>query len=206
MSGERADDVAAIVLAGGKSERFGSDKASALLQGRPLLEWVVASVGSVCGEVVVVRAEGQEIAGLTAERAVRVVEDRHMAKGPLAGMIAGFEATERGYCLVATCDAPLVAAGVVRVMTERIGDADVALPMVQGRAQPLLALYRREAALPALLSAMERDVLSVNVAIGDLRTVRLGAEDFADADPGMLSFRNCNTREELAELEAILAQ
>lgn len=206
MAGERARAVDAVVLAGGRSERFGSDKASALLAGRPLLAWVVEAIAGACDGIIVVRATGQVLPALADGVRVTVVEDRHPGMGPLAGMIAGFEASRAELCLVVTCDAPLIAGAVADVLVNALDDKDAAVPLIAGRAQPLLAVYRRETALPVLVGAMEAGTLSVNAATRDVRTVRPVEEDFAVADPAMLSFRNCNTREELAALESLLAQ
>ena len=51
----------AVVLAGGKSSRFGSDKGSALLQGKTLLEWSVRSVTEIAEKTVIVKAPSQKI-------------------------------------------------------------------------------------------------------------------------------------------------
>ena len=46
-----ASNLTGVILAGGLSKRFGSDKAAALLEGRPLLQWVASAVGE--GSVVI---------------------------------------------------------------------------------------------------------------------------------------------------------
>ena len=47
-------DVVAIVLAGGASSRFGSDKLAAELDGRPLLHHALEAVAEVAGRIIVV--------------------------------------------------------------------------------------------------------------------------------------------------------
>ena len=71
----------AIVLAGGRSTRFGSDKAAAQLAGRPMLEWVVAAVGSVCEDVVVVGGPERSLPG------TRYIPDPGPPRGPLGGIV-----------------------------------------------------------------------------------------------------------------------
>lgn len=83
--------VCAIILAGGRSTRFGSDKASALLAGRPLLQWVIDAASEVSFEILVVAAQGQVLPEFTSPVAVRVVHDQHESLGPLAGIVTGFE-------------------------------------------------------------------------------------------------------------------
>jgi molybdenum cofactor cytidylyltransferase len=52
--------VAGIVLAGGGSSRFGSDKLRAAYRGRPLLHHAIARVSEVCRDVVVVLAPADD--------------------------------------------------------------------------------------------------------------------------------------------------
>ena len=60
MTRER-EPIDGLILAGGKSSRFGSDKASARLRGRPLLQWVLSAIEPVCRRIVIVKAQGQEV-------------------------------------------------------------------------------------------------------------------------------------------------
>lgn len=87
------------IIAGGGARRFGSDKAAALLQGKPLLEHVVDALRGQVEDVVVV---GREWPGLEA------LADRPAgALGPLAGLNAALRyARTRGMngVLTAGCD------------------------------------------------------------------------------------------------------
>lgn len=89
------------VLAGGRSSRFGSDKALAMLDGRTLLDHAVASLGQHVDSVVIC---GREVAGLTS------LPDRPAADmGPLGGLNAALHyALSHGYEAVLTtgCDMP----------------------------------------------------------------------------------------------------
>ena len=95
--------VLGAVLAGGRSSRFGSDKAAALLDGRSLLDHVVERLRPFVGEVVVC---GRTVPDL------RCLDDRPAAGlGPLGGICAALaDARVRGYDAVLTmpCDAPLL--------------------------------------------------------------------------------------------------
>jgi molybdopterin-guanine dinucleotide biosynthesis protein A len=78
-----------IVLAGGRSQRFGSDKLAApLADGRPLVAWTVAAVAEACGSVVVVLDPASPVPhGLAPDR-VTIVRDRAAHEGPVAGLVA----------------------------------------------------------------------------------------------------------------------
>ncbi len=110
MTTPRASDagsgISGIVLAGGRSRRFGSDKLEAEIDGRTLLDRAVAAVGIVAGEVLVVLGPGDERPLPASARSVRRVIDREAAGGPLIGLLAGLEAAAEPVCLIAGGDMP----------------------------------------------------------------------------------------------------
>lgn len=89
------------ILAGGKAQRFGSDKAHALWQGERLIDRVSASLGPQCEALVVC---GREEPGFTS------LPDRPAAGlGPLGGLNAALHhARDNGFdaVLAAACDIP----------------------------------------------------------------------------------------------------
>ena len=90
--------VLGAVLAGGRSSRFGSDKALALLNGRTLLDHAIAAISPHIGQVVVCGRAG----GL-ADRPQRDM-------GPLGGLNAALHhAVDHGFAGVLTtgCDMPV---------------------------------------------------------------------------------------------------
>lgn len=93
--------VLGAVLAGGRSRRFGSDKAMALLDGTPLIEHAIAALAAQTEAVIVC---GREWTDWVADRPAPDL-------GPLGGINAALHAAaERGFDAVLTvpCDAPLL--------------------------------------------------------------------------------------------------
>lgn len=84
-------DIVAVVLAGGASSRFGSDKLAASLDGRPLLHHALEAVAAVAGSIVVVIAPEAPVPSIPDGLVSRVVIARDVAThgGPLAGLGAG---------------------------------------------------------------------------------------------------------------------
>jgi molybdenum cofactor guanylyltransferase len=70
--------VLGAILAGGKATRFGSDKALAMLDGRPLIEHVASSLAKQCDALVV--------AGRTQDGYICVDDHPAPDMGPLAGL------------------------------------------------------------------------------------------------------------------------
>lgn len=193
-----------VVLAGGKSSRFGSDKASALLRGRPLLQWVLDAVGQASEAIVIVKARGQVLPEVTAQVPLVVVEDLYDEQGPLAGLVAAFEAVHTPVAFATSCDSPLTEPALIRYLASRAGDADVVCPLVGGYPQPLAAVYRASVCLPVFRENVERGQLRIVVAYGKLRRKTVTGEEAAAADPELRSFLNANTPERLAEIDSLL--
>lgn len=143
----------AIVLAGGASQRMGAAKAALDWDGRPLLDHVAGVLArAVDGPVIVSAAPGVALPPMPSLRNGRGlrVDDPVADRGPLVGVVAAFEALEAvadppGIVFVAAVDLPLLSVELVRrivSLLEAAPDADVALPFVEGRGQPLAAAWR----------------------------------------------------------------
>jgi molybdopterin-guanine dinucleotide biosynthesis protein A len=92
------------VLAGGRSTRFGSDKALAELGGRTLLARSVGTLSSLCETVVVV--------GREAAPALTLPDWPRAGMGPLGGIAAALHhARDQGYNEVLTCAVDSVGLG-----------------------------------------------------------------------------------------------
>lgn len=100
------------VIAGGQSSRFGSDKALAMLDGRPLIAHVLSALGAQVDEVIVC---GRALAGYAS-----LPDHPSAGLGPLGGIAAALRhAASCGFDAVATsaCDTP----HLPRDLVERLG-------------------------------------------------------------------------------------
>jgi molybdenum cofactor guanylyltransferase len=204
------EDLAGIVLAGGRSSRMGSPKAALEWHGSTLLRRVTGIVGrTVGGPVVVVRAPGQELPQLPA--GVEIVEDAREGRGPLQGLAAGLAALDgrAQAAYVSSTDVPLVHPAFVLAVTAALeGSVDVALPIVHGYPQPLAAAYR-VTLRPLVEELLAADRLRPAFLFERCRVRRLDERALladrrlAAADPELLSVLNVN---EPADIEAARAR
>src|SRR5690349_24627084 len=101
-----------VVIAGGRSVRFGGEKAVALFEGTPLLMLAVRRLQPLCERVAVNARPGSEAAALAASSGLQVLPDLPRdPSGPLAGVRAGLAwARAHGAARIAVspCDSPLV--------------------------------------------------------------------------------------------------
>ena len=132
--------VAAIVLAGGRSRRFGSDKLAAVVDGRPLLDIAIAAAMDTASMVVVVGPIERELPA-----GVLVTREEPAYAGPFAAVAAGLELVDAEVVLVVAGDllspGRALAALLTALVEEPAVDAAVLLDSA-GRRQPLLAAFQ----------------------------------------------------------------
>jgi molybdopterin-guanine dinucleotide biosynthesis protein A len=131
---------------------MGRDKALVVVGGRALA--VVAADALRGAGAVDVTAVGGDADALAA-LGLDVMEDRWPGHGPLGGLVTALDAAGEDVVVVLACDLPYITAAAVTAVVGGLGDADAAVPTVGGRPQPLLAAWRRSAALSALHDAFD---------------------------------------------------
>lgn len=198
----------AVILAGGRSTRFGSDKASAPLRGRPLLQWVVNAVAPAVSRIFIIHAPSQRLPDIEATVPLVPVPDETPGLGPLAGLATGFAHTHAELAFACSCDAPLISAALVNLLASiaRHTGADVVRPFVGGFPQPLVAIYRPATCLEPFRRALQTPTTNLRIvaACEGLRIIEPSEPSLLTADPLLRSFLNANTPERLAEIERLL--
>jgi molybdopterin-guanine dinucleotide biosynthesis protein A len=150
--------VGAIVLAGGRSSRFGRDKLAEPMDGRPMLERAIEAVGKVATDVVVVAAPDVAHA---IPSGVAVARDRRAYEGPLAGLATGLAALQREVELVIVVggDMPTLVPAVLTRLLGLVDAADAVVLEDDEGPRPLPMAARRSIVQPVadrLLAAGER--------------------------------------------------
>ena len=194
-------EATAIVLCGGKTSRFGGEKAHALVGGRRVIDRVLEVAGRVCGRVVAVTSAGK--GDLRLPEGVLVVADAFPGTGPLGGICTGLRHAATDLAVVVGCDLPFLNEGLLRFLLGRADGFDAVVPrLADGRAQPLHAVYRR-----TCLGEMERHLgagrLSVWRVPAEVRTRYVEEAECRALDPDLLSFFNLNTPDDLAQADRL---
>ena len=192
-----------VILAGGFGKRLGQDKASALLAGRPMLQWTAAAVAPLSDDVIVVRRVGQELPAAPDRMVWREVTDRREEAGPLAGIEAALHEIRHDLMVTVACDMPLVRRALVRAIASSCTDVDVAMPVLNGVAQPLLAAYR-PSCLPTVERLLSEGEGRIRALLPEVPSRRLGEPELEAYDAGLLSFTNVNYPEDVERVAAML--
>ncbi len=94
----------AYILAGGRSTRFGSDKARATLQGRPLIRRIADMLETRGHSVIAVARE----AGQYADLGLETIPDIEPGRGPVGGLLTALTRRKQtggpGWAVLASCD------------------------------------------------------------------------------------------------------
>lgn len=155
--------IGAIVLAGGRSSRFGRDKLAEPIDGRTLLDHAIAAVQTIAGTVVVVLAPGAS-RDLPAE--VIVAHDSDAYEGPLAGLAAGLAALPADVARVVVVggDMPSLQAAVLTLLVDAIADPASPAAAILDEGGPMPMAVRSADAAPIardLLAAGERRLRAI---------------------------------------------
>jgi len=139
-----------LVLCGGRSRRFGAEKALAELGGRPLAAIIAEVLGAAGDRVGVSAAEGSGAAGWARSRGFEVIPDGGTPfNGPLFGVLAGLHwAASWGAdgLVTAPCDVPLLPADYAsRLAAAVVCPLGVVAVDDRSKVQPLCALWPTKA-------------------------------------------------------------
>lgn len=193
--------VTGIVLAGGRSTRFGGDKLAVEIGGRPLLHLAIDAVAGVVDEIVVVVARDGPGPALPPDSLVPVVvaRDAVAGQGPLAGLAAGLAAASHPLALLVGGDQPALRPALLRELLRRLTPAAGGPPLDvvgledDGRLRPLPVALRVATVGPAAGVALAGGTRSLAAFFGRLRAGTLGSESWRELDPAGDSLRDVDT-------------
>lgn len=155
-------DATALILAGGKSSRFGSDKARLRLHDRDIMEILAEECAKVCREVLVITDSGSKFPPRR-RNLFREVADNYPGSGPMGGLQAGLTAAKHDVCLLMACDMPFLTAPLMRLFLDCAEDRELVLPQDGEDIEPMFGVYKKSL-LPAverLLAANRRSLLNL---------------------------------------------
>jgi molybdenum cofactor guanylyltransferase len=183
--------VTAIVLAGGRSSRFGADKLAVEIDGRPLLAHALEAVSGIA-ELILLAGRGDPRAGSArvAGASLRTVPDAEPFAGPLAAVAGALQETRTDLAIVVGGDMPGLVPAVLSAMLGRLASnlgLDAVLlqdPELESRHRQVLPLALRIATVAAIATdavrAGDRSLLRL---VERLRSVEVPAGEWLALDP-----------------------
>ncbi|MBI4301639.1 MAG: molybdenum cofactor guanylyltransferase [Chloroflexi bacterium] len=191
-----------IVLAGGKSTRFGRDKALANLAGQSLIHRVIGRLIPLSDEILVVTAEAKLPFPVAP---AKWVTDFYPGKGSLGGIYTGLTMAASFHSLVVACDMPFLNIDLLRYMMSVAEGFDVVMPRIKGKTEALHAVYSKNCLTP-IKELLDREELRVVAFLGKVRVRYIKGEEVTNYDPNYLSFFNVNTVADMERAEALVEE
>lgn len=199
-----SESFSVIILAGGFGRRLGRDKATTVAGGRPLLHWSALAAAQVTDDIVVARRPDQQFPPLDDIDWRETVDHRH-DRGPLAGLEAALPLIRHDLALAVACDMPFLQPGLLRAVAAACEEAAIAMPRIDGVAQPLLAAYR-QSIVPQATRLLDEGDGRIRALLPLVEHRILDVEELRVHDPKLQSFTNVNQPEDLDAVEQALTQ
>ena len=187
-----------LVLSGGNGSRMGRDKGLINLRGDPMLSYVVDAMLGTVNEIVISVAKGEASKyDEYAEIGFEVVEDRDKNIGPIEGILCGLKASRGEYVLICPCDTPFLKREVCELLLSKASGKDAAVPFIGDKYEPVHGVFKRDAAIRAFEATLAAGKRKPSAAYDRLNLVLVDEESIRVVDPGLDSFWNLNTPEDL---------
>ena len=197
------NNILAVVLAGGKSKRFGEDKNHIKLGDKTLLEHVLFKINNKFKEILIVSNQSQKIKEL---ENVTVILDCLDDFGPLAGVLSSMKwvkENQKQYKWVATfpSDTPFFKASIIEEFKKKTNINDSLLYFVKSnnKRHNIFGLWSID-----LIETLENDLIKNNFRKVEEWANKIGVKtidmELKEFDP----FFNINTKEDLEEAKKIL--
>lgn len=187
--------VAGVILAGGASRRFGTNKALVRFEGRPLIAHIALLFSRLFSERLLVTNSPAEYEFL----GWPTTDDHYQNAGPLAGIEAALRTISAPRALIVGCDMPLLDERLLRHLCRFPPEWDVVLPWTCRGPEPLCAVYHRRI-WPAVDQALRRQERRVGRLLAELTVRRIGEAELLEVVPDLSSFYNANRRQDLEEI------
>ncbi len=198
---QRFDNVAGVVLAGGLSTRIGRDKGRLEIGGAPQWSRPVERLRSLFSEVIYATNDPD----FEAPADLKVTFDEVPHLGPLGGILAALRATEAERVFVVAYDMPFVQEDLVRYLVGLAPEADVTVPVIDGKLEPLHAVYGQvcAAVIEGRLKSRRRKIIDFYRAVS---VHEVPEADLRRLDPELLSFFNINTWDDVERAKRLMAE
>ncbi len=184
------EQITGIILAGGKSSRFGSNKALFEYKGKKLVEYSIETLKPLCGQLLLSTNEPEKFTftGLP------TVADLFPASGPVAGIHACLAQSNTEHNLVIGCDLPWLDTRLFEFILQNSHNYQVVMPRHKGFRETMASYYHKSCTV-TLEKALQEKRYKIFDAIAPLKTFypEIDNETFYNEK----LFANVNYREDI---------
>jgi len=187
--------IVGVILAGGQSSRFGSNKALACLYNKPLIEHVADTLRNLFSSCLLVTHSPETYAFLDLPMSGDIFPDA----GPLGGIHSALHRITESRAFIVGCDMPMLNPGLIRFLCglSLTENCDIVLPWLQNGAEPLYAVYHKNA-LPVIEKNLRRNDRQIVKAMAELKVRKVSQAEILTVVPDLNTFQNVNRPDDLA--------
>ena len=185
-------NVTGVILAGGRSLRFGKNKALVKINGISMIEKISLMLGSLFQHLILITNSPREYSFLK----FSMYEDIIKGIGPLGGIFTGLTVMPNNAGFFIACDMPFLNRPLIRHMVEMRKDYDAVIPRVSGKIEPLHGLYHKRC-LPAVEKLVSSGDYRIAGLFNKISTLYIEEDEIRCFDPELYSFININRPGEL---------
>ena len=190
------DGVSGVILAGGKSSRYGKNKALVNINGIPLIKRVLRVMESLFPSIVVITNTPDDYAFLS----LPMFEDKIKGLGPLGGIFTGLNVISKNAGFFVACDMPFLNSDLIRYLASVRQGFDVVVPTFSGKFEALHSLYTQNC-LPAIEQLIHDGVYQTIRLFQSVSVRYVEEHEMRRFDPELKSFSNINKPEELRKMK-----
>ena len=188
---ERIDHICGVILAGGNSSRFGSNKALAVIDGQPMIHRIADTMAAIFARQLLSTNEPSLYTFLDWP----TVGDHYRECGPLAGIHAALHASPLPEIFLVGCDMPFISPALIRAICAP-ENRGIVVPRTARGMEPLFGRYHKNI-LPALEEALAQGERRLHSFIMARQPSLISEDELRQADPQLVSFKNINHQHEL---------
>jgi molybdopterin-guanine dinucleotide biosynthesis protein A len=189
-------EITGVILAGGQSSRFGSNKALALWRGKLLIQHVRDSLSSVFDDILLSTNSPDQYMFLK----MPTVIDRYPNMGPLAGIHAALHHSSKPWIFVVGCDMPAITPDLISFLSSYAQDEfEAVLPWLKAGPEPLCGLYHKTALAKIEMQLANRKP-QLKELIEKLSVRKVAEEELRTVSDGLGVFININSTKDLENL------
>jgi molybdopterin-guanine dinucleotide biosynthesis protein A len=130
-------NVTAAVIAGGKSNRFGSPKQNALYSGRSLMDYAVKKAQRISEDAIIVGNVQRDFN----QHPLPVINDIVENSGPLGGIYTALHFSSKKYVAVLPVDMPLLSISIYRFLYTSLRAENPVVAVSEKGVEPLVSIW-----------------------------------------------------------------
>jgi molybdenum cofactor guanylyltransferase len=157
-----------VILAGGKSRRFGSDKARFLYKGKAMMQWILEGFELASERFIVANQPYNEFS-------VPVYGDVISSHTPLSGIHSALVHAKHDWVAIAACDMPYLTTDYWQTLQSYCHDTKAVVVESKFGLEPLATFYHRSL-IQVIKVALEQEQKAVHLFLENIDKTVLKAE------------------------------